>query len=69
MLEKDGNIYEMTKFIVNYNVGMSGVFLNSMEVHGEVGGEEVRFLTTWNFGIAIEEGDYIIAEYEIGKKI
>ena len=69
MLEKDGNIYEMTKFIVNYNVGMSGVFLNSMEVHGEVGGEEVRFLTTWNFGIAIEEGDYVIAEYEIGKKI
>ena len=69
MLEKDGNIYEMKKFIVNYNVGMSGTFLNSMEVHGEVGGEEVRFLTTWNFGIAIEEGDYVIAEYEIGKKI
>ena len=48
---------------------MSGAFLNSMEVHGEVGGEEVRFLTTWNFAIAIEEGDYVIAEYEIGKKI
>ncbi len=69
MLEKDGNIYEMRKFIVNYNVGMSGAFLNSMEVHGEVEGADVIFLTTWNFGIAIEEGDYVIAEYEIGKKI
>ena len=27
------------------------------------------FLATWNFGIAVEEGDYVIAEFEIGKKI
>ena len=71
MLEKDGNIYEMRKFIVNYNVNMEkqSVFLNSLSVHGEVEGANLIFLTTWNFGIAIEEGDYIIAEYEIGKKI
>tara|TARA_Y100000310_G_scaffold94381_1_gene91991 strand:+ start:177 stop:1010 length:834 start_codon:yes stop_codon:yes gene_type:complete len=71
MLEKDGNIYEMRKFIVNYNVSMEKqpVFLNNLSVYGEVEGTDVIFLTTWNFGIAIEEGDYIIAEYEIGKKI
>jgi len=71
MLEKDGNIYEMRKFIVNYNVNMEKqpVFLNNLSVYGEVEGADVIFLTTWNFGIAIEEGDYIIAEYEIGKKI
>ena len=71
MLEKDGNIYEMRKFIVNYNVNMEKqpVFLNNLSVYGEVEGTDVIFLTTWNFGIAIEEGDYIIAEYEIGKKI
>jgi len=45
------------------------VFLNSLSVYGEVEGADVIFLTTWNFGIAIEEGDYVIAEYEIGKKI
>ena len=71
MLEKDGIIYEMRKFIVNYNVNMEKqpVFLNNLSVYGEVEGADVIFLTTWNFGIAIEEGDYIIAEYEIGKKI
>ncbi len=71
MLEKDGNIYEMRKFIVNYNVNMEKqpVFLNNLSVYGEVEGADVIFLTTWNFGIAIEEGDNIIAEYEIGKKI
>ena len=71
MLEKDGSIYEMRKFIVNYNVSMEKqpVFLNNLSVYGEVEGADVIFLTTWNFGIAIEEGDYIIAEYEIGKKI
>ena len=71
MLEKDGNIYEMRKFIVDYNVSMEKqpVFLNNLSVYGEVEGTDVIFLTTWNFGIAIEEGDYIIAEYEIGKKI
>ena len=71
MLEKDGNIYEMRKFIVNYNVSMEKqpVFLNNLSVYGEYEGADVIFLTTWNFGIAIEEGDYIIAEYEIGKKI
>ena len=71
MLEKDGNIYEMRKFIVDYNVSMEKqpVFLNNLSVYGEYEGADVIFLTTWNFGIAIEEGDYIIAEYEIGKKI
>ena len=71
MLEKDGNIYEMRKFIVNYNVNIEKqpVFLNNLSVYGEVEGADVIFLTTWNFGIAIEEGDYAIAEYEIGKKI
>jgi tetratricopeptide (TPR) repeat protein len=71
MLEKDGSIYEMRKFIVNYNVSMEKqpAFLSSLAIYGEVEGADVIFLTTWNFGIAIEEGDYIIAEYEIGKKI
>ena len=71
MLEKDGNIYEMRKFIVNYNVNMEKqpVFLNNLSVYGEVEGADVIFLTTWNFGIAIEEGDHGIAEFEIGKKI
>ena len=70
-LEKDGNTYEMRKFIVNYIINMEkqSVFLNKLTAHGEVGGADVIFLTTWNFGIAIEEGDNIIAEYEIGKKI
>ena len=70
-LEKDGNTYEMRKFIVNYIINMEkqSVFLNKLTAHGEVGGADVIFLTTWNFGIAIEEGDHGIAEFEIGKKI
>jgi hypothetical protein len=72
MLEKDGNIYEMRKFSVKYEVGMEGaenLFLNKLETSGEIGEAKINFLTAWNFGIAIEEGDHFVAEFEIGKKI
>ena len=70
-LEKDGNTYEMRKFTVNYLISMEkqSSFLNKLTVHGDVEGVDVIFLTAWNFGIAIEEGDHGIAEFEIGKKI
>ena len=70
-LEKDGNIYEMRKFIVNYDVNMdlNEIFLNKLVAHGEIGGVEIIFLVVGNMGIAVEEGDHFIAEFEIGKKI
>jgi tetratricopeptide (TPR) repeat protein len=70
-LEKDGNIYEMRKFIVKYDVDMEelGIFLNKLTTHGEVGGAKINFLVTTNMGIAVEEGDHFVAEFEIGKKI
>ena len=74
-LEKDGNIYEMKKFNVKYDVStlQHDLFLNKLEVHkqrsGDAGGATIPFLATWNFGIAVEEGDHIVAEFEIGKKI
>jgi tetratricopeptide (TPR) repeat protein len=74
-LEKDGNIYEMKKFNVKYDVSMlkHDLFLNKLEVHqqksGDAGGAIIPFLAAWNFGIAVEEGDHIVAEFEIGKKI
>ena len=70
-LEKDGNIYEMRKFIVNYDVNMdlNEIFLNKLVTHGEIGGAKINFLVTTNIGIAVEEGDHFIAEFEIGKKI
>ena len=70
-LEKDGNIYEMRKFIVKYDVNMdlNEIFLNKITTHGEIGGVQINFLTTWNFGIVVEEGDNFVAVFEIGKKI
>jgi tetratricopeptide (TPR) repeat protein len=70
-LEKDGNIYEMRKFIVKYDVDMEelGMFLNKLTTHGEIGGAKINFLVTTNMGIAVEEGDHLVAEFEIGKKI
>ena len=73
-VEKDGNIYEMKKFSVKYDVNMlkHDVFLNKLMVHGifkELGGVEIIFLTATNMGIAVEEGDHFVAEFEIGKKI
>jgi len=70
-LEKDGNIYEMRKFIVNYDVNMdlNEIFLNKITAHGEIGGAKINFLVASNMGIAIAEGDHFVAEFEIGKKI
>jgi tetratricopeptide (TPR) repeat protein len=75
-LEKDGNIYEMKKFNIKYDVNMlkHDLFLNKLEVHleqsGDAGRETIPFLAAWNFGIAVDlEGDYVVAEFEIGKKI
>jgi len=70
-LEKDGNVYEMRKFIVKYDVDMEelGIFLNKLTTHGDVGGAKINFLVTTNMGIAVEEGDHFVAEFEIGKKI
>ena len=70
-LEKDGNIYEMRKFIVNYDVNMdlNEIFLNKLVTHGKIGGVEIIFLVVGNMGIAVEEGDHFIAEFEIGTKI
>jgi len=70
-LEKDGNIYEMRKFIVKYDVNMdlNEIFLNKVTTHGEIGGAKINFLVVTNMGIAIEEGDHFVAEFEIGKKI
>ena len=70
-LEKDGNIYEMRKFIVKYDVNMdlNEIFLNKVTTHGEIGGAKINFLVTTNIGIAVEEGDHFVAEFEIGKKI
>ena len=70
-LEKDGNIYEMRKFIVNYDVNMdlNEIFLNKITTHGEIGGIKINFLVVANMGIAVEEGDHFVAEFEIGKKI
>ena len=71
MLEKDGNVYEMRKFIVKYDVDMEelGIFLNKLTTHGDVGGAKINFLVTTNMGIAVEEGDHFVTEFEIGKKI
>jgi len=71
MLEKDGDIYEMRKFIVNYDVNMdlNEIFLNKLVTHGKIGGVEIIFLVAANMGIAVEEGDHFVAEFEIGKKI
>ena len=71
MLEKDGNIYEMRKFIVNYDVNMemNEIFMNKLVAHGEIGGAKINFLVVTNMAIAVEEGDHFIAEFEIGKKI
>ena len=70
-LEKDGNIYEMRKFIVKYDVNMdlNEIFLNKITSHGKIGGERINFLVAINMGIAIAEGDHFVAEFEIGKKI
>ena len=75
-VEKDGNIYEMKKFNIKYDVNMlkHDLFLNKLEVHqqksGDARGTTIPFLATWNFGIAVDlEGDYVVAEFEIGKKI
>ena len=70
-LEKDGNIYEMRKFIVKYDVNMdlNEIFLNKITAHGGIGGVKINFLTATNMGIAVEEGDHFVAEFEIGKKI
>ena len=70
-LEKDGNIYEMRKFIVKYDVNMdlNEIFLNKITAHGEIGGAKINFLVASNMGIAIAEGDHFVAEFEIGKKI
>ena len=71
MLEKDGNIYEMRKFIVKYDVNMdlNEIFLNKITAHGKIGEVEINFLVATNMGIAVEEGDHFVAEFEIGKKI
>jgi tetratricopeptide (TPR) repeat protein len=69
-LEKDGNIYEMKKFNVKYDVGLDlNLFLNKITSHGKIGGERINFLVAINMGIAIAEGDHFVAEFEIGKKI
>ena len=71
MLEKDGNIYEMRKFIVKYdvNVDLNEIFLNKVTTRGEIGGAKINFLLASNMGIAIAEGDHFVAQFEIGKKI
>ena len=70
-LEKDGNIYEMRKFIVKYDVNMdlNEIFLNKITAHGKIGEAKINFLVATNMGIAVEEGDHFVAEFEIGKKI
>ncbi len=69
-LEKDGNIYEMRKFIVKSDgFETLPIFMNKVTAHGEIGGVEISFLVATNMGIAVEEGDHFVAEFEIGKKI
>ena len=75
-LEKDGNIYEMKKFNVKYDMLKYDPFLNMLDVGlpinkimGDAGGATIPFLAAWNFGIVVEEGDHFVAEFEIGKKI
>ncbi len=70
-LEKDGNVYEMRKIIVTYTVNMEehDIFLNKLVAHGEIGEIKLIFLAAVNMGIAVEEGDHFVAEFEIGKKI
>ena len=70
-LEKDGNIYEMRKFIVKYDVNMdlNEIFLNKITAHDKIGEAKINFLVATNMGIAVEEGDHFVAEFEIGKKI
>ena len=69
-LEKDGNIYEMRKFIVKSDgFETLPIFMNKVTAYGEIGGVEISFLVATNMGIAIVEGDHFVAEFEIGKKI
>jgi len=69
-LEKDGNTYEMKKFNVEYDVDLDlNIFLNKITSHGKIGGEKIKFLVATNMGIAVEDGDHFVAEFEIGKKI
>jgi tetratricopeptide (TPR) repeat protein len=69
-LEKDGNIYEMRKFIVKLDgFETLPIFMNKVTAYGEIGGVEISFLVATNMGIAIAEGDHFVAEFEIGKKI
>ena len=73
MLEKDGDIYEMREFNVKrYDVSMEeaqDIFLNMLVTQAETGGVKINFLVVINMGIAVEEGDHFVAEFEIGKKI
>ena len=59
---------------MHQNMLKHDIFLNKLEVHleqsGDAGRETIPFLAAWNFGIAVDlEGDYVVAEFEIGKKI
>ena len=73
MLEKDGDIYEMREFNVKrYDVSMEeaqDIFMNMLVTQAETGGVKINFLVVINMGIAVEEGDHFVAEFEIGKKI
>jgi len=81
-LEKDGKVYEMRKIVTKEMKPVAQLlFLNSISLFVNInftnveegtiekGKVPVTFLFGVNMGIAIEDGDHFVTEWEIGKKI
>jgi len=81
-LEKDGKVYEMRKIVTKEMKPVEqSLFLNSISLFVNInftnvedgtiekGKVQVTFLFGVNMGIAVEDGDHFVTEWEIGKKI
>jgi len=81
-LEKDGKVYEMRKIVTKEMKPVAQLlFLNSISLFVNInftnvedgtiekGKVPVTFLFGVNMGIAVEDGDHFVTEWEIGKKI
>ena len=81
-LEKDGKVYEMRKIVTKEMKPVAqSLFLNSISLFVNInftnveegtiekGKVPVTFLFGVNMGIAVEDGDHFVTEWEIGKKI
>lgn len=66
ILEKDGISYEMRNFSINKaDVEINDYFMDRLAISSKL----IPVLFSYNMGIAVEEGDSFVAEWEIGKRI